>query len=271
MKSVDKPTAFEPYRAAPDTTVLPAYFPIPGFGILAINAFLVQGAEPVLVDTGLAPLSDDFMNQLAKVIDLEDLRWLWLTHADPDHIGSLQRILDAAPKLRVITTFLAAGKMSLFQPIPLDRAYFLNPGQKIDVGDRTLVALKPPTYDAPETTGFYDVKSGALFCADCFGALLSEPAFDAADIGSERLKEGLTTWTKVDSPWLHSVNRKLFAGSLDVLRELSPSVILSGHLPPAHGVTAELLDYLEAVPEEEPFVGPDQPALEAMLKQGKEK
>jgi len=75
----------------------------------------------------------------------------------------------------------------------------------------------------------------------------------------------------VDSPWLHSVDRKVFARTLDVLRGRSPTIILSGHLPPARGMTAELLEYMEAAPGGEPFVGPDQPALEAMLKHGKEK
>ena len=90
------------------------------------------------------------------MIDLRDLRWLWLTHTDPDHIGSLKRVLDEAPELRVITTFLGVGKMSLFDPLPLNRVYLLNPGQSIDVGDRTLISIKSPVYDAPETTGFYD-------------------------------------------------------------------------------------------------------------------
>lgn len=148
----------------------------------------------------------------------------------------------------------------------MDRVHLLNPGQKITVGDRTLIAIKPPTYDAPETTGLYDAKSGALFSADCFGALISEPTVNAADIGSEKLREGLITWTKVDSPWLHMVDRRLFAKTLDRVREISPKTILSCHIPPAHNMAEELLQYLAVVPEGEPFVGPDQRALETMLK-----
>ncbi len=43
---MDKPTMFEPYRAAPDIDVLPSYFPVPGYGILPINAFVLRAAEP---------------------------------------------------------------------------------------------------------------------------------------------------------------------------------------------------------------------------------
>jgi hypothetical protein len=46
--------------------------------------------------------------------------------------------------------------------------------------------------------------------------------------------------------------------------DLGPSV-LSTHLPPAIGQTAQFLDMLAAAPDPDPFVGPDQHALEEML------
>jgi flavorubredoxin len=257
---------FEPYQAAPGIDVIPSYFPIPGLGILPVNAFVLKAAEPILVDTGLVPLGDEFMERLASVINPQDLRWLWLTHTDQDHIGSLQRILQAVPRLRVITTFLAVGRMSLFQPLPMDRVYLLNPGQSISVGDRILTAIKPPSYDAAETTGFYDPKAAAFFSADCFGALMSEPQQYAGDIAEKDLRQGMVKWATVDAPWLHDLDSRLFGKTLDRIRQMGAKIILSAHLPVACDMTAQLLGYLAAAPAAEPFVGPDQQALEAMLK-----
>ena len=39
-------------------------FPIPGFGVVPINAFVLHGSEPVLVDTGAAVERDEFMTAL---------------------------------------------------------------------------------------------------------------------------------------------------------------------------------------------------------------
>jgi hypothetical protein len=69
----------------------------------------------------------------------------------------------------------------------------------------------------------------------------------------------------VDAPWLHIVDRNLFDKSLNRIRELSPKLILSAHLPVARDMSEELIGNLRTAPEAQPFVGPDQKALEAML------
>jgi len=255
------------YKAAPDIEVLTSDFPIPGFGLVPINAFVIKGSEPILVDTGAAVQSGDFMSALKSVIDPADLKWLWLTHTDFDHMGSLHQLLAENPKLRVITTFLGVGIMSLADPLPLDRVYLVNPGEKITVGGRTLTAVKPPVFDNPSTTGFFDDKSGALFSSDCFGALLSKVPQTAADLSDADLRDGQVFWATVDSPWLHKADRSASAKELDGIRRMAPKMILSSHLPAAPGsMTDRLLESLEAAPRATPFVGPNQAALEQMLK-----
>jgi flavorubredoxin len=257
----------QPYKVAPDIDVIGSYAPVPGMGILPINAFVIKASEPVLVDTGHVLEKAGFMEALRSVIDPADLKWIWLTHTDFDHIGSLHQLLDEAPQVRVITNFLSVGKMSIYNPLPMNRVYFLNPGEKISVGDRTLTAVKPPTFDAPETTGVYDDKSNAFFSSDCFGSILSSPAQDAADIPQQDLRDGQVLWASVDSPWLYTVDEGKFAKGLDTVRQMSPELILSSHVPPARGMTEQFLGSLAATPKAQPFVGPDQAALEAMLAQ----
>jgi len=254
------------YKAAPDVDVVTSTATITGFGNLAINAFVIHAAEPVLVDTGAVRESDDFMAALRTVIDPADLRWIWLTHTDFDHIGSLQRLLDENERLQVITSFLGVGIMSLAAPLPMDRVYLVNPGQTVDVGDRTLTAVRPPAFDNPITTGLRDERSGIFFSSDCFGALLDEVPENAEDLSDEQLRQGQVFWATVDSSWLHNVDRAMFASELERIRRLEPTMILSSHLPAATGSSLErLLDALAEVPDASPFVGPDQAALEQML------
>lgn len=244
---------------------------IPGLGVLPVNAFFLAGAQPLLVDTGLPPSSEEFLDVVGSLVDLADLRWIWLSHPDRDHTGSLYELLELAPQAKVITTFLGVGICSIDRPLPLDRVFLLNPGQSIDLGDRTLTCLRPPLYDSPATCGFVESTSGAVFSSDCFGAPVSTHelagAADVSDVPPGELAAGQRLWASVDSPWLSTADPKAFAAGLEPLRALDPSLLLSTHLPPAQRRSAEFLDRVADLPGLTPFQGPDQAALEAMLKE----
>jgi flavorubredoxin len=255
----------DPHQLMPDIDILPSYFPIPGVGFLAVNAFVIRAEEPVLVDTGMGIETEEFMDALASIIDLQDLRWVWLTHDDADHTGSLQKVLEAAPNARLAANSLAVLRMSSAWPIPMHRVHWLNSGDSIRVGDRKLTALRPPLFDNPTTIGIYDNKSGVLFSADCFGAILPSPAQKAEDIPEGDLAQGMISWGSGDCPWVHMVEASVFNQTLDAIRQLSPNMILSAHLPPSRGKTEQLFDLLATVPTSTPFVAPDQTALEQML------
>ena len=255
------------YAAAPEIDVISSNFPIPGYGFVPINAFVLKGSEPILVETGAAIERAQFMQALRSVIDPADLQWIWLTHTDFDHIGSLHQLLEENPRLRVITTFLGMGIMGLTAPLPLNRVHFVNPGETITIGDRTLTAIKPPVFDNPCTTAFHDSRSGAFFSSDCFGALLQAVPQSAAEIAEQDLRDGRVLWSTMDSPWLHKVNQDTFLAELNGLRRMAPTMIFSNHLPPAPGQMLDrLLGALAATPGAHPFVGPNQAAFEEMLK-----
>jgi flavorubredoxin len=259
------------YKAAPDIDVLATTHQIPGLGDIAINAFLLHGSAPLLVETGAVVDREEFMTALRSVIDPKDLRWIWLTHTDPDHTGALRQLMDENGEINVITTFLGVGAMSLSDPLPMDRVYLVNPGQTMTIGERTLTAIKPPTFDNPCTTGFYDHASGALFSSDCFGALLPEVPEDAAELTEEVLRQGQILWASIDSPWLHAVDTRVLEKQLDEIRRIEPKLILSDHLPAAGGAMIKLLlSSIAGVPVAQPFVGPDQAALIQMMTQAME-
>ena len=242
---------------------------VPGLGVLPCNAFLFRGKQPLLVDSGLPMSRDTFIATVGELIDPPDLKWIWLSHPDRDHTGSLYELLELAPYARVITTFVGMGISSIDRPLPVDRVYLLNPGQQLDIGDRTITCFRPPLFDSPATTGFIDDLTGTVFTSDCFGAPLSSfelaGAEDVSEVSAADLEQGQRLWATVDAPWVSTADKAVFAAGLEPLRALAPEVLLSSHLPPATGRAHEFLDRLAALPGTAPFVGPDQAALEAML------
>jgi flavorubredoxin len=253
----------------PDVEVLPSYFQVPGAGFLPVNAFILKAKEPVLIDTGMGIESEEFMKVLESVIDPRDLKWVWITHDDADHIGSLQKILEAAPNARLAAFSLAILRMSTTWLVPMDRVYWLNPGDSINVGDRKLTAVRPPLFDNPTTIAVKDDKSEVLFSADCFGAIIPSPAQSTDDVAEAVLAQGMTGWASLDSPWVHMVPPSEFNKGLARIRKIAPKAILSAHLPPAIGKTEQFLELLATVPLSTPNVAPDQTALEQILAQEK--
>lgn len=256
-------------RVAHHVDVLADQLEVPGIGHLAVNSFVLHAAEPVVVDTGLSLPGRGFLEALGSVLDPASVEWIWITHPDRDHTGGLFELLERAPRARIVTTFVGVGIMSTDRPLPMDRVYLLNPGQSLDVGDRTLTAFRPPLFDNPATVGFTDSRSGVCFSSDCFGGPMPTAelatAGDLSGISPEALREAQLMWATVDSPWVHDVDTDRYHKSLEPLRRLDPAMILSTHLPPAAGRGREFLDTLAAAPGSDPFVGPDQAALEQML------
>ena len=259
------------YQAMPDIVVLPSHFPVPGAGFLPVNAFVLKAKEPVLIDTGTGIDSGEFMNALESVIDPRDLKWVWLTHDDADHIGNLQKILEAAPNARLAAFSLAVLRMSTAWPVPMDRVYWLNPGDSIHVGDRNLTAVRPPLFDNPTTIGINDNKSEVFFSADCFGAIIPSPAQSTDDVAEADLAQSMAGWASLDSPWVHMVKPAEFNQALDRIRQIAPKAIFSAHLPPAIGKTEQFLELLATVPPSSPSIAPNQTALEQILAQEKGK
>ena len=256
-------------RPVPGVTVLADPLEVPGIGYLPINAFVLHSREPVVVDTGLSLADRNFVSDLADVLDPADVRWIWLTHPDRDHTGGLFDLLVAAPQARVVTTFLGMGILSTERPLPIERVYLLNPGQTLDVGDRQLRAFRPPLFDNPATVGFQESATGAVFSSDCFGAPLPSEDVAGGDdvraVPAPDLRAAQLLWATIDSPWVHAVDRTAYERSLEPLRAMAPPAVFSTHLPPARDGVDELLATLRLAPEADPFVGPDQRALEEML------
>ena len=257
------------FRVGDDVTVINDALEVPGLGFLPINAYVLHAREPVVIDTGVGLPDRDFMAVLSTIIDPTTVRWIWLTHPDRDHTGGLFKLLAAAPQARLVTTFIAAGIMSTERPLPLDRLYLLNPGQSLDVGDRTLHAFRPPLFDSPATVGFYDDRSRTCFSSDCFGAPLSSAEQaggpDIRDVPAEELRARQLLWAAVDSPWVHKVDAGPYMESVRATPFTDAAAVLSTHLPPAIGLSTQLAAMLADAPGADPFVGPDQAALEAML------
>jgi len=265
---MDNPTFIGAKKVAPDTTSFRSFAPIPGLGILPVNAHLIHAKEPVLVDTSWVGVSEPYLKALQDVIDPTDLRWIWISPTDLDHVYNLEAVMKLAPNAKVVIAGLGAAKFGLRGDFDMSRIHVLEAGQRLNVGDRELVSLKPVIYDAPETNGFFDTKTRVLFSADAFGALLDAPHEETVDIPENTLRDGQTAWSSIDSPWLGWADKAKFGHLLGDIERLDPATIISGHLPATSGaMIRKVLGNLLGSMSAGRFPGPDRETIEGLFAQ----
>ncbi len=249
----------------PDITAISTFHTIPAVGVLTINSFVLDAQQQMIIDTGTTSDRGRMGAAIAEQVDPDRLRWLWVTHTDADHIGGVHDLLAAYPAITVVTTYTGWIKLSTHAPVNPKRIRLIQPGGTLDLGDRVITAITPPLFDAPETIGFFDPVSKALFSSDCFGAILPDGATSLDQLDDAAVLDAQTLWTSIDTPWVTKIDRRLLAEELDALSQLGPTSILSGHLPATAGIVDQQLDGIRAARDRSPFAGLSHEQLVEML------
>lgn len=261
------------YLAKDDTYVLPSFLPVPdvpvpGFGKLMVNSYLIKSREPILVDAGMPIVKEEFLIALWSLIDPQDLRWIFLTHDDGDHTGAMMEILEAAPQARLVTQFVGLARLETAYHIPIRRVDIRNPGDTFTAGDREFTIRRPPLFDSPATSAYFDTKTKVLFCADSFGAVIPDIAELATDIPESAFYEGFSIFNRLNHPWFAMVDQAKFDAALESIRRLEPDIIAGCHAPLAKGPRVEAhLQAMAKLPDQGSLDLPDQAALEGILAQ----
>ena len=161
------------------------------------------------------------MTALRSVIDPADLRWIWLTHTDFDHIGALPQLLAENPQLRVATTFLSVGIMSLSAPLPLDRITSSTQGRSSPwaTAPRPRLGHRCSTTRPPRA--FMTTSRGRWSAPTASGPSCKQRPRTGRPL-RPGAAGGQVFWATLDSPWLHKVDEAAFAKELNSIRDMDP-------------------------------------------------
>jgi flavorubredoxin len=224
-----------PHEIAPDTWVVPTFAAEPGGAFLAVHSLVIRGEEPALVDTGAVVVAETWLEDAFSLVEPSDVRWIFLSHDDDDHVGNLAAVLDACPQATVIANFSIASRLSGRMDVDLTRYRFLDAGQSLTIGDRTITAVRPPVFDAPGSRGFHDSATNVLWAADAFGSLLPGAVFEADDVPDDLYEASFATLNSWNTPWLEWVDVDRFTTHVQRCMELPVDVVASAHGPVLRG------------------------------------
>lgn len=244
----------QPYPIAEETFVIPWDLEAPPMGHFPMNSMVIRGSEPVIVDTGCPAVRAQWLDAVWSIVDPLDVRWVFLTHDDRDHAGNLLPILAACPNATLLTTWFSLGRMAEEWETPIERCRFVNDGDTIDVGDRTLVAMRPPLFDNPTTRALFDPATSVLWSVDTFATNLPAPMGEIGDLGDGDFRDGQLFGGRLVAPWTAWLDSEKFGAVVHRFSSLGAEVIAGCHTPVLRGPrVAEAFDLLHGLPGVEPW------------------
>ena len=162
--------------------------------------YLLDAERPALVETGIGTHHERVLDAVDRVgIDREAVETVAVTHVHLDHAGGAGFLVDELPNATVAVpergarhlvdpsrlwtgTQQAVGDQLRYytepEPVPGDRVRSLADGDRIDLGDHTLVAHEAPGH-APHQVVFDHPENDAVFTADAAGIYV--PSLDRVE------------------------------------------------------------------------------------------
>jgi glyoxylase-like metal-dependent hydrolase (beta-lactamase superfamily II) len=155
-------------------------------------SYLVDAREPAIVETGPTPSFDHVVGGLEKLgVGADDLAHVVVTHIHLDHAGGVGAIAERFPRATVWVhergarhladpTRLVASATSIYgptrmdelfgtvAPVPAQRIRSLADGDRVELGDRSLLATATPGH-AKHQVALLDSDTGAVFTGDALG------------------------------------------------------------------------------------------------------
>ncbi len=197
------------------------------FGTTYNSYVLKTGDKTVLFETAKEKFFDDYLEKLKEIIDVESIDYLVVEHTEPDHAGSVERLLDLNPGMKIIATGCALG----FLKEIVNRDFTgirISDNMTMKIGDRTLRFLFVPNLHWPDTMYTYIEEEQILVTCDSFG---SHYGLDDVLLSKVTDWEGYMRATKYYYDNIIGPFKPFMLKALERVRELDISMICTGHGP----------------------------------------
>ncbi|MFV8819807.1 MBL fold metallo-hydrolase [Haliea sp. E17] len=226
------PLSQPPLEIAADTFVLRGIYNTPTMST-NLNAMLIRGSEPILVDTGMVLHRESWWRDVCSLVDSADIRWIFVTHDDCDHTGNLLEALDHCPNARVIVNKASSWRSVTAFGLPMERVQTVNDGESFTLGERRFLAARPPVYDSPYTLGLLDESTRVYYASDAFCTPMPPQPVDYVDeMTDEFWARGMAVYHQNSlCPWISLVDSLRFAAEVGRLGALDIDVIAGAHTP----------------------------------------
>ncbi len=194
------------------------------------NSYVVKGSEKTAIfETVKVKYFDEYLEKLKSEISLTDIDYIVVNHTEPDHAGSIEKLLDYAPQAKIVGS---AAAIKFLQAIANREFHYeiVDFSKTLSLGDKTLQFISAPFLHWPDSIYTYIPEDQTLITCDSFGSHYSFDDVLFSKMSPDQLKDYkkalLYYYTMIMGPFKPHV-----LAAIDKIEDLTFDMICPGHGP----------------------------------------
>ena len=192
------------------------------------NSYLLKTNEKtVLFETAKAKFYDEYLETLKKLVNISEIDYIVVNHTEPDHAGSIEKLIEINPNIKIVGTGVAIG----FLKNIVNHDFYsiaVKENDTLFLGDKTLRFMLLPNLHWPDTMYTYIEEDKTLITCDSFGAHYS---FDEILLSKVTDNEGYMRANKYYFDNIIGPFKPFMVKALNRIKDLDIDMICTGHGP----------------------------------------
>ena len=194
------------------------------------NSYVLKGSEKTaLFESAKGVFFEDYLQTVTQITPVENIEYIIVDHTEPDHAGSIEKLLEINPNIKVVGS---ATAITFLKHI-VNRDFYhvvVGDGDSISLGDKTIRFYSVPNLHWPDTVYSHIEEDNVLVTCDSFGSHYAHEGILRSTVTDY---EGYMRATKYYfDNILGPFKQPYMADALRLVREtLKPTLICPGHGP----------------------------------------
>jgi flavorubredoxin len=193
---------------------------------VSYNSYLILDEKAALMDTVDARCSEEWEKNLTETLAGRKLDYLVISHMEPDHAGSIDRVLKLFPEITLVGNAKTFQFLAQFSEKDVDgvNKLVVKEGDTLNLGSHTLKFMLAPMVHWPEVMVSYEESEKVLFSADAFGKFGALELTQDADWACEARRYYFNIVGKYGAP-VQTLLKKAAALDIDIICPLHGPVL----------------------------------------------
>ena len=175
------------------------------------NSYLIREEKTVLIDTVDHRFSYQFIQNLEMEINLSDIDFIIVNHAEEDHSGALSALMEKIPGTPIYCTKAAIDSIVGYHHHPEWNFKAVKTGDTIDIGNgKQLIFIEAPMLHWPDSMMTYMTGDAVLYSNDAFGQhYCDEHLFNDEVDQNELMEQCIRYFANILTPFSSLVTAKI--------------------------------------------------------------